>query len=90
MWERFRQSWRDSFFADKVLFPSKVKRMWLYLLNAMGVITVALGVIPLYGIGGMVGVVVFLLIAILGIYLVMLSCMWWAREATRYIVKKEA
>jgi len=90
MIEDFKQSWRDSFKADKVLFPSPIKRIGLYGLNAMGVLVVALGIYPLWYFRGERGIFLFLLMALFGLYIVCLSIVWWNREATRYIVKKEA
>ena len=90
MLEGFRQSWVDSFRADKILFPSRIKRIGLYALQAFGVLVVVAGFFLLMDVGGEKGVIVFLLMAVLSLYLASLSMVMWSKKATQYIVKKEA
>ncbi len=78
-------SWRDSFFADRVLFPSKSVRVALWVAAALGGVAVAFVILATRLV---FHPVVFLLILI-GFLTYWLSLVWWIARATRYICDKE-
>ena len=88
--QSFRQGCRDSFFADKVLFPSKVKRIGFYLWFLSGIGMVGLGGYLMRGFDVKEGLIIFFVMAMAGIYLMLMACLCWMSQATHYIVKKEA
>ena len=75
---------KDSFYADKVLFPTKKSRMLFYGVWVIGwvIIIIAAAIASLE-------VVERLLLLILGMYLVfIIPSAWWMNRATRYIVDR--
>jgi len=77
------EGFKRSFFADKILFPSKKHRVCLYLPYPIALLSLIVAVILCNDVRIMV------VIGLICIYLCLLPTMVWVQKATQYIRDKE-